>query len=224
MEIPPAQQAQGHQGALERQQGRRRPGPVLLPGTPAHRPDPPPQAEAPHQAQQGQRYPQGREIPGPDGGVHHPSHIKGGQIQQAQPPAEGKPAVFPPQGAEPQEQQHHSHGGEQVVQVPEVQGQGGQAGSPHDAHHGPPPGVHLRHRIVGQGQRGQLLLQHPVKFPVVTHPAHLPAPSAGGGGAGAAGPPPPAGSAPAPPPSGRWTGGSSISGTAAPAPYRPARQ
>ena len=128
-------------------------------------------------------------------------------------PAEGR--VFAPQRTEAQHQQQAADGGQDHIQIQEIQGNGDQTQTPEHPGHGHAPGIDLAGG--GRRQGGGILTEQIVKAAFVSHRVHLPAVGAGFAAGGTAAPPPRAPSGPARRPSGRWTGSSNTSGRTAPA-------
>lgn len=136
--------------------------------------------------------------------------------------AAAEPAVFPPQGAKAQQQQHRPDGGEDVVQAQEVQGDRAQRHAEEDAVHGAPPRRHLGHDLLRR-RVGDALGQHGLKVRVrhglpraVTHGPHLPTSCAAAFSGDRACPRPPGPSCPARPRSARWTVSNNTFGKTAP--------
>ena len=128
-------------------------------------------------------------------------------------PAEGR--VFAPQRTEAQHQQQAADGGQDHIQIQEIQGNGDQTQTPEHPGHGHAPGIDLAGG--GRRQGGGILTEQIVKAAFVSHRDHLPAVGAGSAAGDTSGPPPRAPSGPARRPSGRWTGSSNTSGRTAPA-------
>ena len=143
-------------------------------------------------------------------------HIAGAahsQSRQRQPEAPAEGGVLPPQYPEAQHQQGSAHGGEDHVQVQEMQRDGGQPQSPQDIVHG---GVPRGDGILRRRKGGRVRKKHVFKIPFILHRNHLPAPDAASVGCGRADPPRRGATGPARRRSGRWAGGTSICDRTAP--------
>ena len=86
-------------------------------------------------AGQGQEKGQGG-IGKPNGGVQNQGREEAEGPQQGKDPAGPEPGVFPGHGAKAQEEQHHPHRGQQVVQTPEIQGEGAENNGGEEVGHG----------------------------------------------------------------------------------------
>ena len=112
-------------------------------------------------------------------------------------------------------EQQAADGGQDHIQIQEIQGNGDQTQTPEHPGHGHAPGIDLAGG--GRRQGGGILTEQIVKAAFVSHRDHLPAVGAGSAAGDTSGPPPRAPSGPARRPSGRWTGSSNTSGRTAPA-------
>ena len=126
------------------------------------------------------------------GGVEDKNRKPEHDRYQADAPAGSKPPVFPPQGPKAQPQHHGPHHQHRRIEIPHIQGAGGQTNAPHNAVHRPPPGSDLPLYLGGRRQLPRLLGQQTVQLVLLTHGTHLPGPFAAFSAGDTVCPPPPA--------------------------------